>query len=81
MYEVNCAWYPKFCTHELKITSFPYTAIYDENGELNNKIVGFYPENVIRDVFEQIETANEEIKRKTKSSLNSETEKTSIEVA
>jgi hypothetical protein len=34
--------------------SFPYTAIYDENGELDDKVVGFYPYPVIKDIFQQI---------------------------
>jgi hypothetical protein len=66
---LNCNWYPQLCS-ELKIGAFPHTSIYDENGKLDTEINGFYPEPVIRDIFEQVETATEEVKRRSTRNLN-----------
>ena len=34
IYDFNCQWYPKFCRDHVKSTSFPYTAVHNEKGEL-----------------------------------------------
>jgi hypothetical protein len=34
--------------------SFPYTAIHNQNGDLHEEIHGFYPEPVLRTIFDRI---------------------------
>lgn len=70
IYDLNCAWYPQLCNQELKIGSFPYTAIYDEEGKLDAEIRGFYPKPVIKDIFEQAERATQDIKARSTRNLN-----------
>jgi thioredoxin-related protein len=55
IYELNCQWYPQFCMSNVKSTSFPYTVIYDQNGNVFEEIHGFYPENIISAIFSRIE--------------------------
>jgi thioredoxin-related protein len=54
IYDLNCQWYPQFCMQEVHSTSFPYTVIYDNQGNLNEEIHGFYPEPVLRTIFDRV---------------------------
>ena len=54
IYQLNCDWYPQLCNNELRIGSFPYTSIYDQNGKLDAELRGFYPEPVIKNLLDQI---------------------------
>jgi thioredoxin-related protein len=35
MYDFNCGWYPQFCMQNVRAASFPYTAIYNTEGDLD----------------------------------------------
>jgi len=39
----------------VRSASFPYTAIHDQHGDLHEEIHGFYPEPVLRTIFDRIE--------------------------
>lgn len=39
----------------VRSTSFPYTVVYDERGQVYEEIHGFYPEPIIADIFDRIE--------------------------
>jgi thioredoxin-like negative regulator of GroEL len=55
IFDLNCAWYPQHCSQYVRSASFPYTAIHNADGELHEEIHGFYPEPVIRTIFDRIE--------------------------
>lgn len=55
VYDFNCQWYPQFCRDHVKSSSFPYTAIHDEKGDLIEEIHGFYPEPIILKIFDRID--------------------------
>jgi hypothetical protein len=53
-YDFNCNWYPEFCNDVVGISSFPYVGIYGPSGELVESMHGYYPEPVVRELFEKI---------------------------
>lgn len=55
IYDLNCGWYSQFCYENVQASSFPYTAIYDGRGEVFETITGFYPEPVMRTIFDRVE--------------------------
>ena len=54
MYDSNCDCYPQHCMKNVRSGSFPSTAILNENGNLHEEIHGFYPEPVLRTIFDKI---------------------------
>lgn len=55
IYDFNCMWYPQHCQQNVRSGSFPYTTIHDGEGNVVEEIHGFYPEPVIRTIFERIQ--------------------------
>lgn len=54
IYDFNCAVNPQHCMQNVRSASFPYTAIHNADGNLHEEIHGFYPEPVIRTIFDRI---------------------------
>lgn len=54
MYDVDCSVNYDLCVAAIQPTGFPYIGIYNMKGELEAKFSGYYPTDVMRDVFRNI---------------------------
>lgn len=80
IYQLNCAWYPQLCNNELKIGSFPYTVVYDQKGDIDTDISGFYPQPVIKDLLDQITNTMKQLRKTSHLSTQEERVEKPIEV-
>jgi thioredoxin-related protein len=54
MYDFNCQWYPQFCFQTIRAGAFPHTIVYNPEGAVDEVISGFYPEPVMRTIFDKL---------------------------
>jgi hypothetical protein len=59
MYDVDCSLNYDLCVAAIQPTGFPYIGIYNMKGELEAKFSGYYPTDVMRDVFRNISNRQE----------------------
>ncbi len=54
MYDVDCSVHYDLCLSAAQPTGFPYVGIYNLKGELEAKFAGYYPLDIMRDIFKNI---------------------------
>lgn len=54
-YDVDCTVHYDFCQSKVSISAFPYVGVYNLKGELEGHIGGYYPIDIMREAFKNIE--------------------------